>query len=307
MATSLSIIIAVYDDWTPLEQCLRSLAGQRSAPHFEVVIVDDGSHTDLPARLLEDFTACPLRIVRQPHSGISVARNTGIEASAGSLLLFVDADSRLQTDCLRQLLLTVDAHPEHNCFQLRLVGDRSTLIGRSEELRLITLQNHLRMDGCIRYLNTAGFAIRKSSVAPGKYLFNPTVLRGEDTLLLLDLLEAAEPPFYAFAAVVQHATPLTVLRCLQKDIRSAYREGKTYEIAARKGLRIRVTHRERLTMLKAMWKTSAQPSIGRTAYLVAILRQALQRGVSLANKLLHRPRKLRPMARSSDEESATLL
>ena len=305
--TSLSIIIAVYNDWIPLEQCLESLAVQRSAPAFEVIVVDDGSYTQAPARLLEHLTAYRSRIVRQPHSGISVARNSGIQVATSPLLLFVDADSRLQADCLRQLVSTVEAHSEHNCFQLQLIGNRSTLIGKSEELRLITLQDHLRVNACIRYVNTAGFAIRSASIEPGKDLFNPTVLRGEDTLLLLDLLESGELPLYALAAVVQHATPLTIFRCLQKDIRSAYREGKAYKIAAARELRIRVTHRERLTMLKAMWKTSAQPSIGRTAWFVLTLRQALQRVISLANKILHRDLDERQIARTSDRESATLL
>jgi hypothetical protein len=38
--------------------------------------------------------------------------------------------------------------PQHDCFQLRLIGNCSSLVGRAEELRLSTFQNHmLQPDG----------------------------------------------------------------------------------------------------------------------------------------------------------------
>ena len=61
----------------------------------------------------------------------------------GSILLFADADCRFQKDCLALLGSAVASSPPHDCFQLRLTGDCSTLVGRVEELRLMTLQDHL--------------------------------------------------------------------------------------------------------------------------------------------------------------------
>src|SRR5438132_12314903 len=81
--------------------------------------------------------------------------------SAGSTLIFVDADCRFEPGCLARLGSLVNQSP-HSCFQLHVVGDRSGVIGKAEELRLATLQSYLlQSDGCIRYLNTAGLAIRK--------------------------------------------------------------------------------------------------------------------------------------------------
>jgi GT2 family glycosyltransferase len=42
-APQLSVIIAVYIDWEPLDHCLRSLEQQIDAPKFEIIIVDDGN------------------------------------------------------------------------------------------------------------------------------------------------------------------------------------------------------------------------------------------------------------------------
>jgi hypothetical protein len=155
-------------------------------------------------------------------------------------------------------------------------------VGRAEELRLLTLQKHMLLpDGRIRYLNTAGFAIRRTRVNPAEGLFDPVALRGEDTLLLVNLMQAGELPLFVPQAVVQHAVPLSVRQYLRKAMRSAYVEGKTYGIIASKGVRIRATQRERWNMLRSMWKSSGQETIGKAAWFVLIAKQTLQRAVSL--------------------------
>ncbi len=287
-APEISVIIAVYNDWTPLHDCLRSLAAQSNFQNFEVIVVDDGSEEQLPDTIRAQAGYYPLRIVRQQHRGISAARNRGIQIAAGSVLLFIDADSRLQANCLAALGSTLLKHAGHSYFQLRLVGDCSSFVGRSEELRLTTLQSHLRINGSIRYLNTAAFAVRRARVDVERGLFDPAARRGEDTLLLVELLEEGELPFFALEAVVQHATPLNVLACLRKDARSAYLEARTYEIVAARGFEVRISHRERLLLLGSMWRTSKQRSIGRAAWFLLVARQSLQRIVSFACRYLRR-------------------
>jgi GT2 family glycosyltransferase len=271
-----SIIIGVYNDWVPLDECLRSLAQQTNGPSFEVIVVDDGSGETAPEFIRRWVRCYPLTVVRQPHAGVSAARNRGVQISRGSVLVFVDADSRLRINCLAALGSTITNSPQHNCFQLHLIGDCSGPVGRAEELRLITLQNHmLEPNGGIRYLNTAGFAIRRTRVDIERGVFDPRALRAEDTLLLANLMQSGELPLFVANAIVQHAIPLSVIDCLRKEIRSAYQEGRTYDIIASMEVRIRVSHRERLSMLLSMWKTSGRRSIGRSAWFVLAARRAL--------------------------------
>src|SRR2546427_4569753 len=283
-----SIIIAAYNDWDPLDQCLQSLAQQADGPGFEVIIADDGSTEPAPEFIRQWQRYYHLTIDRQPHAGISTARNRGAQISRGSVLVFVDADSRLQANCLAALNAAITTSSQHNCFQLRLVGDCRGLVGRAEQLRLITIQDQMiQPNGCIRYLNTAGFAIRRSRVDIKRGIFDPVARRAEDTLLLSNLMQAGELPFFLDDAIVQHATRLSLMASLGKSIRSAYLEGRTYEIIASKGVRIRVSHRERLSMLSYMWKSSGQHSIiGRSAWFVVVARQALQRIISLTYHVL---------------------
>jgi hypothetical protein len=169
-------------------------------------------------------------------------------------------------------------------------------MGRAEELRLRAFQQQmLQSDGRIRYLNTAGFAIRRTRVKIEAGLFDPVALRAEDTLVLANLLQRGELPLFVANATVQHAIPLSFMRCLVKDLRSAYLEAKTYDIIAAKGVRIRMSHPERLRMLSSMWKIAGQDSIGRSAWFVLVARQTVQRIVSLGYGFLG----IRPKSPSS--------
>jgi glycosyltransferase involved in cell wall biosynthesis len=286
-APEFSLIIAVYNDWAMLQGCLQSLARQTDGPSFEVIIVDDGSTVPAPEFVRNSSFSFPLTLLPQLHTGIPSARNTGIRTSNGAVLLFVDADCRLDENCLTALSSAIVSSPQHNCFQLRLVGNCSNLVGRAEELRLITLQQHMRQpDGQIRYLNTAGFAIRRTRANIEAGVFDPAALRAEDTLLLADLMQAGELPLFVPDAIVEHYIPLSLVGCFRKDVRSAYLEGRTYDIIASKGVRIRLTYRERLQLLSSMWKTARQPSIGRPAWFVLTLRQTIRRTISLGYKYL---------------------
>ena len=154
-----SVVIPVYNDWKPLEQCLKSLVLQTNAPAFEVILVDDGSTEAAPERVRQSALKYPLTLIQQAHAGIPAARNKGIRTAKGGILLFVDADCRLQEDCLASLCSVILQSPQQDCFQLRLVGNCSMPVG--PEALDLPRSYAARRRLAIRYLNTAGFAIRR--------------------------------------------------------------------------------------------------------------------------------------------------
>ena len=102
-----SIIIPVYIT-TPaqaalLEETLGTVARQ-TYENYEVLVVDDGSPIDIPPN--GDFPRTS--VLRRENGGSALARNTGIAASRGDFLVFLDGDDHLlppALDCgLRQLL-----------------------------------------------------------------------------------------------------------------------------------------------------------------------------------------------------------
>ena len=278
-----SIVIPVYNDWEPLEGCLLSLNEQAAGSGFEVVIVDDGSEEAAPESIRRFGSSFPLTIDRQQHAGIAAARNRGVQNSRGAILVFTDADCRLDPSCLSVLQATASAMPQQKYFQLRLAGDSSNLVGRAEELRLLAIQNKfLQPDGCIRYLNTSGFALRRSAMnTEPPHLFHPSAQRSEDTLLLTNLVQRGELPFFVTGATVRHTVNMSIARCIRKDVRVAWVEARTFQRIAATGVKVRMKNSERVAMLRYMWKASQQPSIGRSAWFVVVARQAVQRAISL--------------------------
>ena len=88
-----SVVIPSYQ--TPLETLARTLAGLERQIYprdlFEVVIVDDGTE---PPLARPSSTSLNLRVVRQDRRqfGAARARNTGAQAAAHDILLFLDSD-----------------------------------------------------------------------------------------------------------------------------------------------------------------------------------------------------------------------
>src|SRR5208282_523221 len=63
-----------------------------SASEYEIIVVVDGSTDGTAEALRELRPRCALRIIEQSNRGPSAARNNGIQAAKGDLLLFIDDD-----------------------------------------------------------------------------------------------------------------------------------------------------------------------------------------------------------------------
>lgn len=92
MNTKISIIIPVYNVAEYLPKCLDSCIHQ-TLYDIEIICVNDGS-TDNSLEILQGYARHDnrLRIIDQPNSGVSAARNAGMAAAQGDWILFLDAD-----------------------------------------------------------------------------------------------------------------------------------------------------------------------------------------------------------------------
>ena len=104
-----SIIIPIYNAQVYLDDCLNSISLQ-TYKDFEVLCIDDGS-TDNSRNICEKFVEKDERfhLYCQQNSGVSAARNVGIEVSRGEWVVFVDSDDVLSSEYLAHLMcLSVD-------------------------------------------------------------------------------------------------------------------------------------------------------------------------------------------------------
>jgi glycosyltransferase involved in cell wall biosynthesis len=88
-SATISVVIPCYNGAKYLRETLESALAQTHPP-LEVLVVDDGS-TDDSAAIAESFGP-PVRVIRQPNQGESVARNRGIDEARGEWVAFLDAD-----------------------------------------------------------------------------------------------------------------------------------------------------------------------------------------------------------------------
>ena len=105
-----SVIVPVYNVAPYLAQCLDSLVGQ-SLDDIEIICVDDKS-TDESLEILHQYRDKYPQITvieLDKNSGVSTARNTGMNAACGEYLGFVDSDDYVDLDFYEKLYNTARA------------------------------------------------------------------------------------------------------------------------------------------------------------------------------------------------------
>lgn len=101
----LSIIIPVYNVEKYITRCIQSCLDQDiSKSDYEVIIINDGS-TDSSLILAEQFKLYNISIYTQNNSGLSIARNNGLQRAKGEYVWFVDSDDWIEENCLGRVLI----------------------------------------------------------------------------------------------------------------------------------------------------------------------------------------------------------
>lgn len=115
---TVAIIIPAYNAAPYIGQAIESALAQTHGA-AAVLVVDDGS-TDETARVAQAFDP-RIGIIRQPNSGVSVARNTGASRANAEWFLFLDADDRLLPDALERFEKRAEQQPD--CGVIYAQGD----------------------------------------------------------------------------------------------------------------------------------------------------------------------------------------
>jgi len=91
----ISVIVPAHNEEGYLHQTLRALESQRY-PHYEVIVVANDCSDDTAAVARNHCD----RLIVISRKGISLARNIGARLACGEILLFLDADTLLESNAL---------------------------------------------------------------------------------------------------------------------------------------------------------------------------------------------------------------
>jgi glycosyltransferase involved in cell wall biosynthesis len=100
----ISVIVPVYKVEQYLATCLNSIVNQ-TYKNLEIILVDDGS-PDNCGKICDEYAQKDDRIVvlHQPNSGVSRARNAGLDIAKGEYIAFVDSDDYIALDMYEELM-----------------------------------------------------------------------------------------------------------------------------------------------------------------------------------------------------------
>ena len=100
----MSVIVPIYNKRVYLENCIESIL-KWGGYGYDVILVDDGS-TDGSGDIADGYSGNDnIIVLHQENSGVSAARNTGLQAAKGEYITFVDADDEVVPGSLDQVML----------------------------------------------------------------------------------------------------------------------------------------------------------------------------------------------------------
>lgn len=107
MDAKLSVIVPVYNAEEFLEECILHIVNQ-TYKNLEILLVNDGS-TDKSVEIINEYCRKDSRIrcINQKNSGVSSARNAGIDAASGEYITFVDSDDYPELEMCERLMTLI--------------------------------------------------------------------------------------------------------------------------------------------------------------------------------------------------------
>ncbi len=182
-----SIVVPCFNYGRFLKSCLASITAQTLKP-VETLVIDDGSTDRDTLAILHDLAKCGIKIIRQENRGLAGVRNTGIRASHGDYIYFVDADDVLFPDSLEKLAGLLEQRNDAiaACCGVRLLGgeQNGTEWRASCDPYLILVQNTW----------AAGLMLRKRTIEELSLWYDESMRHGyEDWEFNIRLVQSGRP------------------------------------------------------------------------------------------------------------------
>lgn len=199
-----SVIVPIYNGNSYILDAIKRFERQ-TCQDFEVIFIDDGS-SDGSLLSLEELLKTLKRytIIHQKNSGVSSARNKGIDAARGKYLMFMDIDDRVDDDYIDTYVndvLTISPNLEVAFHGIRYINDDGS--SWRETFLFDDSYNHISIQEILcRYFNDDFSAycvqliLKTSFIRKNGIYFNEQTSFLEDTLFLFNILKVSKKIYF---------------------------------------------------------------------------------------------------------------
>lgn len=104
----ISVVIPCYNHGQYLYEALESV-NQQTYQNYEIIVVNDGSTDPDTNNLLNGLDFPNTKVLTTVNQGLPAARNTGIKASVGEIIVTLDADDKFESTFFEKGLKLLDA------------------------------------------------------------------------------------------------------------------------------------------------------------------------------------------------------
>jgi glycosyltransferase involved in cell wall biosynthesis len=193
----ITIIVPIYKAEKYLNRCVNSILSQ-TFKDFELILVDDGSPDNCPM-ICDEYSVNDKRVmvIHKQNSGVSSARNCGIEVASGEYLMFIDSDDYIDSDMIEVMLNTTRVKTDYIIAGLSMETYKNGNIVRcdlykmqNKEYNVRTLFEALESDYPLICISGPCCKIFKRKIIEENNIrFCEDMTLGEDTYFNLEYLE----------------------------------------------------------------------------------------------------------------------
>lgn len=157
-----SVVVPLYNKGHTVIETMRTVLAQDFGD-FEVIVVNDGSTDDGPAKLERAFTDSRIRMIHQQNQGAAAARNLGVQVARHELIAFLDADDLWEPGYLSAMKEAAEQFPQagiYCCAGTIRRPDGSGFLRYSAQYRRTQLVDYFRNPAL--FGTTSSTVVRKS-------------------------------------------------------------------------------------------------------------------------------------------------
>lgn len=200
-----SIIVPVYKAEEFIARSIDSIL-QQTFPDWELLLIDDGS-PDNSGIICDEYAAKDerIRVVHQKNSGVSTARNKGLDLINGDYVLFLDSDDWLDVNCIEYC---INEMSKTKADILQFPTERTskpnydTAICTIAQGRIYTAEEYIAANNF--FVCIGGTVICANIIMTNNIRFRNDIKLAEDQMFIMDCLRRSDTvyrsdyPFYKY-------------------------------------------------------------------------------------------------------------